>query len=105
MQSHYIPLQSEPSIFIWLMMGNLIYRPTWSFKGALSGIRHFLATKSLLKIMATALFVLKIFQFVTQLFGHVEKRLNKKEKANFKTYDVAACETSCNIHNAKYLEK
>ena len=31
-----------------------------------------------------ALFVLKIFQFLSRPFGHVEKRLDYKDKFNFK---------------------
>ena len=48
------------------------------FKGALSGPRQFLANESPLKIMKNAfyftlkaLFVLKIFKFLSWLFGHV----------------------------------
>ena len=49
------------------------------FKGALSGLRKFLANESPLKLMKnvfyfilTALFVLKIFKFLSWLFGHVQ---------------------------------
>ena len=36
-----------------------------------------------------ALFVLKIFKFLPWLYGgHVEKRLDQKEKVDFKIYDV-----------------
>ena len=52
-------------------------------KGAFSGLGQFLATKSPLKRMKNAcyftlnaLFVLKIFKFLSWLFGHVEKRLD-----------------------------
>ena len=52
------------------------------FKGALLGLRHFLATVTPFKMMKNAfyltlkaLFVLKIFKFLSWLFGHVEKRL------------------------------
>ena len=34
------------------------------------------------------LFVLKMFQFLSWLFGHVEKRLGQKYKVNFKIHDV-----------------
>ena len=47
-------------------------------KGALSGLRQFLATELPLKMMknafyvnSKALFVLKIFKFLSWLFGHV----------------------------------
>ena len=60
-------------------------------KGALSGLRQFLATESPLKMMrnafyftSKALFVLKIFKFLSSLFGHVSQRLDQKDKVNFK---------------------
>ena len=56
---------------------------TGFIKGALSGLRQFLALESPLKMMkkafyftSKALFVLKIFKFLSLLFGHVSKRLN-----------------------------
>ena len=54
-------------------------------KGTLSGLRRFLATESLLKMVRNAfyftlkaLFVLQIFKILSWLFGHVTKRLDKK---------------------------
>ena len=51
-----------------------------NFKGALSGLRQFLPTESPLKIMKNpfyftlkAYFVLKMFRFLSWLFGHVGK--------------------------------
>ena len=53
-----------------------------------------------------ALFVLKIFKFLSGLFGRVAKRLDKKDKVNFKFYDVTAWLTNnCNTHITQYLEK
>ena len=53
------------------------------FKGALSGLRQFLTTESLLKMMENtfyfnveALFVLIIFKFLSLLFGHAEKQFD-----------------------------
>ena len=53
------------------------------FKGALSGLRQYLASESPLRMMKNgfyftfkALFVLKIFQFLSWLFGHVYKWLD-----------------------------
>ena len=53
------------------------------FKGALSGVRQFLAIESPLKIMKTAfyfnskaLFILKIFKFLSWLFGQVTEQLD-----------------------------
>ena len=34
------------------------------------------------------LFVLKIFRFLSQPFGFVEKQLDQKDKVYFKIYDV-----------------
>ena len=39
---------------------------------------------------STALFVLKIFKFLTGYFGHASKRLDEKDKVSFKFYDVTA---------------
>ena len=83
------------------------------FKGALSGLRQFLATESRLKMMknvfyftSKALFVLKIFKFLSSHFGHVAKRLDKKDKVKLKFYDVTAWLTNNrNTHIAQYLEK
>ena len=82
-------------------------------KGALLGLRQFLATESLLKMMenafyftSNALFVLKIFKFLSLLFGHVAKRLDTKDKINFKFYDVTAWLTNnCTTHIVQYLER
>ena len=53
----------------------------------------------ILFISSWKLFVLKIFKFLSWLFGHVEKRLDEKGKVNLKIYDVATWLTSnCNAH-------
>ena len=41
-------------------------------KGILSGLRQFLATGNPLKMMEKALFILKIFKYLSWLFGQVE---------------------------------
>ena len=46
-----------------------------------------------------ALSVLKIFKFLSWLFGHAEKRLDEKGKINFKIYDVATWLTN----NCKHM--
>ena len=82
-------------------------------KGALSGAKQISATESLLKMIknaiyfiSKALFVLKVFKFLSWLFGHVLKRLDSKDKVNFKFYDVTAWLTNiCNTHIAQYLQK
>ena len=64
-------------------------------KSAHSDLRQFLAAESPLRMIknafcftSKALFVLKIFKFLSWLFGQVAKRLDKKDKANFEFYDV-----------------
>ena len=88
--------QFQPSVSFHIESNNLIFSANLMtgfymncksglklFKGALSGLRQFLATESLLKMMknafyftSKALFVLKIFKCLSWLFGHVSKRLN-----------------------------
>ena len=52
-----------------------------------------------------ALFVVKICKFLSWLFDHVEKRLDSKNKINFKIYDVTAWLTNnCNTHIYQYLK-
>ena len=83
------------------------------FKDTLSGLRQFLATENPSTVMKNAfhftlkaLFVLKIFKFLSCLFGHVEKRLDWKDQVNFKIYDVTFRETNdCNKLISKYLKK
>ena len=65
------------------------------FKGALSGLRQFFANECTLKMMrnafyftSKAFFVLKIFKFLSWLFGHVAAYL--ENKVNFKFCDVTA---------------
>ena len=56
--------------------------------------------------MSKALFVLKIFTFLSLLFGNVAKRIDKKVKVNFKFYDATVWLTnSYNTHIAQYLKK
>ena len=44
--------------------------------------------------------------FCPDLFDHVGKRLDKKGKVNFKTYDATALEANnCNTHISQYLKK
>ena len=56
--------------------------------------------------MSKALFVLEISTFLYWLFGHIEKRPEKKTKVNFKTYDVTGWATNnYNTFLVKYLIK
>ena len=54
-------------------------------KGALSGLVQFLATESPLQMVKNAF---KILKFLSWLFGHAAKQLDKKDQVNFKFYDV-----------------
>ena len=103
----------EKSLLFGLL---IIYYATFfrdSVKGAPSGLRHFWAIESPLKIMKNAfyfstkaLYVLKIFKFLSSLFGHVALRHDYKEKNNFKFCDVTAWLTIYfNTQIAQYLEK
>ena len=56
---------------------------SFAFKGALSGLRQFLATESPLKMIKNAFYftskafsILKIYKILSWLFGHVLKRLD-----------------------------
>ena len=61
--------------------------------------------KNALYLTSKALFVLKIFKFLSWLFDHVAKWLDKKDKVNFKFYDATAWLTnSCNMYIAQYLK-
>ena len=55
--------------------------------------------KNVFYFTSKAIFVLKIFKFLSWHFGHVAKRLGKEDKFNFKFYDVKAWLTN------NYLEK
>ena len=57
-------------------------------------------------IMLKALFVLKVFKFLSWHFGYVGKQRDKKAKVNFKTYDVTDWETNnYNKNIVQYLKK
>ena len=53
-----------------------------------------------------ALFVLKIFKFFQDFLVLQEKRLDQKDKVNFRIHDVSTWFTkNCNTHIAQYLTK
>ena len=53
-----------------------------------------------------ALFVSKIFKFCSDLFGYVEKQIDKNAKVNFKIYDATKWNTNNYYkHIARYLKK
>ena len=64
----------------------MIFSRKNTLKDALSSLRQYLAIESPLKMMKNAfyfilkaLFFLQIFKFLSWLFGHVAKRLDKKD--------------------------
>ena len=85
----------------------------FKIKGIPSGLRYFWATGNPLKTRKNALyfilkafFVLKIFKFLSWLFGHVEKPLDWEDEVNFEIYDVTTWLTNnCNTYIAQYLKK
>ena len=74
---------------------------------------NFWQVKALYKLMKNAfyftlkaLFVLKLFIFLSWLFGHVGKRLDYKHEVNFKICDVTTWLTSnCDANIDQYLNK
>ena len=82
-------------------------------KTALSGLRQFLAIEIPLKMMknafyftSKALFALKIFKFLSSLFGFGAKQLDQKDKVNLKFHDVTTwLINNCNTYIAQYLVK
>ena len=86
--------------------------PSLIIKGALSGLKQSLSTKSPLKMMEnafhftlTTLFVLKMFKFLSWLFRHVEKWLDSKDKVNFKIYDVTTWLKTIEIHKLTNISR
>ena len=76
------------------------------FKGTLSGLSPLKMMKNAFHFTSKALFILKIFKFLSWRSGHVAKRFDKKDKVSFKFYHVTAWLTNnCNTHVAQYLEK
>ena len=82
-------------------------------KGALSGLKQFLTTggplendeKSFLFHLKRT-FILKIFKFLSWLFGHAEKLLDQKDKVNFKIFDITTwLANNCNTHIDQCLKK
>ena len=62
--------------------------------------------KNVFYFTAKTLFVFKIIKFLSGLFGHVEKRLDQKDQADFEIYGVTTVETNnCIAHIAQYIYK
>ena len=52
-----------------------------------------------------SLFILKIFKFLSWLFAYVAKRIDQKDKVNFKFHDITAWLTNNQQCIAQYFEK
>ena len=82
-------------------------------KRPLSCMIQFLATEDPLRMMKNvfhfflkALFVIRVFNFLSWRFGYAENRRDWRDTVNFKIYDVTAWKTdNCNAHVTQYLEK
>ena len=62
--------------------------------------------KKAFNFTSKALFVLKMFKFLSWLFSHVAKRLHQKDKVNFEIYDVTAwLSNNCKTYIAQYLRR
>ena len=85
----------QPIIYILNVMiqhdnVSLFYKIIYFVRDPLLGLRQFLAAGSPLKWLKNR-FLKKLFTFLRYLSfcpGHVGKRLDKKAKVNFETYDV-----------------
>ena len=62
--------------------------------------------KNAFYFLLKALFVLKIINFLSSLFGHTGKWLDQNDKVNFKIYDVTPWLTNnCNTYIKQYIKK
>ena len=86
-----------PEIYgaIYNRLRYLISQKMLCLKCAVLGQKTFITNKSTFKMTKNAFyftlktrFDLEIFKLLSWLFGHVEKPLEKKDKINFKSYDV-----------------
>ena len=65
-----------------------------------------LEMKQAFYIPLKVLFVFKMIKFLPGLFGHAERRLDRKSKIDFKNDDVTTWETNiCNKNIVQYLQK
>ena len=62
--------------------------------------------KNVFYFILKSLFFVKIFKFLSWLFGHAEKRFDWKYQVNFEIYDVTTWLTgNCNTYIVQYLKK
>ena len=62
--------------------------------------------KNVFYFILNGLLVLKTFKFLSSLFGYAEKRLDSKDKINFKIYDILIWLTNnSNANIDQYLKK
>ena len=104
-------LQDFSKLCITLLLENVLLKSQefWVLTNllkVLSSLRDFLAIESPLKMMknafyltSKALFIHKIFKFLSWHFGHVAKWLEKKNRVNFKIYGITVwLSNNCNTH-------
>ena len=86
---------------------------SYAIKGSLSGLKQFLATEGLLRMtknafyfIIKALFILKVFKFLSRLFYQVEKTVLLDDKVNFIIYNITTwLPNICNTHIDQYPKK
>ena len=74
-----------PERFIFVSALALKIFPYYTFicKFKIQFLKHFKNDENAFYFISKAPFVLKIFEFLSWLFGHVAKRLDEKDKVNF----------------------
>ena len=75
-------------------------------KGALSGLRYFLAIENLLKMIKNAFYFTLNSLFVLKFCLDFSDMLDYKDLVNFKINDITTWKTNnCNGHITQYLKK
>ena len=76
----------------------MAYSQVWDNSWQLKALK---IMKNAVYCTSKAVLVLKIFKFLSRLFGHVAKRLDRKDRVNFNFFDARAWLTNnCNAHIA-----
>ena len=91
---------------IWMLKTRLFKVGLSHLPKKLCCLLHWKPFKRMKNTFYFILNVLKIFKFLSWLFGHTEKRFDLKDKVNFKIDDVTPWLTNnCNRYIGKYLTK
>ena len=101
---NFIKRWLQHRFFLWILeVFKKIIRDNFGQLKALTLLKNafYFTSKDLLVLM-----ILSCYMFLSWLFGHAGKCLDKKDKVNFKFYDVGAwLRNNCNTHITQYLEK